>query len=637
MGEQAAAGGHCPECGQAVAAGAVYCPNCGRPYAPETPPVDAQANVQDATYATAPVQAGYQVGYTDAPPPLPDWANQPTTSGGIAGLATGPALAPEQPIRSHKRRNLFTAISAVVVVALLGSGVYWAYAAFAARSDVQLAHYYPSNTVAFVSADLAAAANNNYKLNPADLLGGDAKMIQQGTGLDLQKDVLPWAGPDIALGVFPLANSKQGTAITNPAAAVGVVGLVQSHDDNAAKNAVAKFNAHLKQQGSTLKQATYKGFSLYSSGSDNAAGLFGNGSGWVIIASNTEAAHAVIDRLNGNGETLSDQQPFKDATSNLPSGHFGTYYLNLQQTLSSFLPTTAPNGLTSISVPFIESYPVAGGYLGWTNTGERSQITFHAVRNPNIPNVTGDTTGFASLVPGDAVAYAGAGNLGKLVQAFINQFGSLATGSDPLKTALGISMTDPLAQQPVGLAVIKSGSREQPVFYVHVSDDAAATQLLNKLASVHNWTTQTTTIAGRPATTLFSAATPTDGLPGAPDGTPSPVTTQANIVAVAFTVNNTLVIASDTNSATLVAQVAQGNGANLASNSTFHKIVTQAPSGAAATAYVNASALRAMGGADAAAVGSPVAGFFSHFDALALTLVWNDSVLQATFDAGLHA
>lgn len=580
-------------------------------------------SASDPTYATAPVQAADAT----TPPPLPAWYDQPTSTGGIAALATGPALAPEKPIRSHKRRNILTAISAVVVVGLVLSGAYWAYAALASRSDNQLARYFPSSTVVFASADLAAAANNGFNINPADIVGAQATAMQKATGLDWQKDVVPWAGPDVALGVFPLANAQQAAA--NPAASVGVVALIQSRDDNAAKAAIGKLNAHEKQQGTTVQQSSYNGFTLYATGSGSSSGLYGSGSGWVLIASNAEAAHAVIDRINGGSDSLNDQQAFKDAISNLPSNHFGTYYVNLRQALDSLIPVKAPNGLASVSVPFVETYPVAGGYLAWSDTGQRSQITFNAVRNPNIPTVSGDTTSFAKLVPSDAVAYAGVGNLGKIVQAFVNQFGVAATGTDPLQSALGVSTSDPLAQQPVGMAALKTSGNAQPVFYIHVNDDAAATQLVSKIAAAHNWTATPTTIAGQSATTLSDASADT-GQPTA-DGTPVKAT--VHVVAVAFTTNNTLVIAPDTNSATLVAQVAQGSVANLTSNATFEKMVKSAPSGAAVTGYVSAAGLQSL----MHTPDSTTSGLFAHLDAITATLVWNNSMLQGTLDTGLHS
>lgn len=640
-GQQSTAPGICPGCGQSIDASAVYCPVCGRPNPALAGAVSGPAS--NASYATAPVQRA------DAtmPPPLPAWADQPTTTGGMASLASGPALTPNQPVRSHKRRNVFTAVATLVIIGLIGSGAYWAYAAFASRTDSQLARYYPANTVAFASVDLVAAANNNFKINPADLVGEQASALQKATGLDWQKDVVPWVGQDLSVGVFPLASAQTGQAVTDPGSAMGVALLVQSRDDNAAKAALAKLNGHLKQQGTTIHSSSYKGFTLYGPSDGAASGSYGAGSGWVVIASNANAAHAVIDRINGSGDTLSDQQPFKDAISNQPSNTFSTYFVNLRQILNTVVPTRAPNGLASVSVPFIESYPVAGGYATWTTSGERSQLTLNAVRNPNIPDVSGDTTGFAALAPGDAVAYAGVGNLGKLIQAGIAQVGVGALGSsaDPLKSAFGISASDPLAQQPAGLAAIQTKSGEpQSVFYLHVSSDASATQLITTIANAQHWTTKAVTVAGQPATAFYSSETtdhpfttpPTPGANG--DGTPVAGTTTATLhqVGVAMTLKNTLVIAPDNDTATVIAQVAQGSAASLASNATFQSMTKAAPSGAAATGYISAAALKQVihssGGSATAS-----SALFSHFDALAFTLVWNNSMLQGTMDAQLHA
>lgn len=634
IGQQSPAAGQCPGCGHTIDAHAIYCPNCGRPNQAMTAPAS-QATAQDALYATTPVQA------TDAttPPPLPAWYDQPTTAGGISGLAAGPAVTPEQPIRSHKRRNIMTAISAIVVVVLVASGAYWAYAALASRTDNQLARYFPSSTVVFASVDLAAAASNNFHINPSDLAGGQADTLQKATGLDWQKDVIPWVGRDIAVGVFPLANAQQ--AVANPAAAVGVTVLIQSRDDGAAKAAITKLTGRLKQQGTTIQQSTYNNFTVYTAGSGTASGLIANGNGWVLFASNAESAHVVIDRINnGSSNSLNDQQAFKDATSNLPSNTFGTYYVNLRQLLAAVTPVQAPNGLGSISVPFIETYPVAGGYLAWNNTGQRSQITFNAVRNPNIPNVSGDTTGFASLAPSDAVAYIGAANLGKLTQAAMAQIGAASAGADPVQSALGISSSDPLAQQPIGMAAINTNDKGvQPVFYVHVSDDAAATQLIKKLASKNNWTAKPTTIAGKPATALYSSAPNFGPVPPVPPTNGGAITATAYISAVALTLNNTLVITPDTNAATMIAQVAQGSVSNLTSNATFQKMIKAAPSGAAATAYIGTASLEKLFGSNSAfgPGGSSLASSFAHIDAMAFTLVWNNSVLQGTFDTVLHS
>jgi hypothetical protein len=58
-----------------------------------------------------------------------------------------------------------------------------------------------------------------------------------------------------------------------------------------------------------------------------------------------------------------------------------------------------------------------------------------------------------------------------------------------------------------------------------------------------------------------------------------------------------------------------------------------APSGAAITGYVSAAALQSLMHAS----DSATSGVFAHLDAMTVTLVWNNSILQGTLDTGLHS
>src|SRR5262249_32138974 len=205
--------------------------------------------------------------------------------------------------------------------------------------------------------DLAASAGGN---------------TLQNTGLDLQKDVLPWVGQYASFAVFP-----QAGAATNGVPAVGAVALLQSRDDNATAAALKKALEYQRAHGATVNQSQVGGFTLYSSGQggNNAAALT-SGKGWAIFASDQQAAQAVINRINGQGDTLDSAQAFKDATGSLPSGRFGTIYLNLRQIVNTILPSGAPNGAASMSIPFLDTYPTGSGSLEWTDAGLRGQLTF---------------------------------------------------------------------------------------------------------------------------------------------------------------------------------------------------------------------------------------------------------------------
>jgi hypothetical protein len=79
--------------------------------------------------------------------------------------------------------------------------------------------------------------------------------------------------------------------------------------------------------------------------------------------------------------------------------------------------------------------------------------------------------------------------------------------------------------------------------------------------------------------------------------------------------------------------VAQGTVSNLTSNATFQKMLKAAPSGAAVTGYVSGAGLQSL----MRTTDTTASGLFAHLDAMTVTLIWNNSMLQGTLDTGLHS
>src|SRR5262249_48410627 len=158
--------------------------------------------------------------------------------------------------------------------------------AFAARSQTAAARFVPANSVAFVAVDLNALNSNSHHFSIQDLAASAGGNTLQNTGLDLQKDVLPWVGQYASFAVFP-----QAGAATNRVPAVGAVALLRSRDDNATAAALKKALDYQRAHGATVNQSQVGGFTLYSSGQggNNAAALT-SGKGWAIFASDQQAA-----------------------------------------------------------------------------------------------------------------------------------------------------------------------------------------------------------------------------------------------------------------------------------------------------------------------------------------------------------
>lgn len=599
----------CPSCGQSFGRESRYCPTCGRPSTVSDwdGPTEQDTPVVGVVGATAGSTVHWQV-----------FPESPTLPSGMPVLGAGPAIASAPQVKSHQRRNVLTAVSAICLVALLAGTSFWLYTAFAARSETAAARFLPANSVAFASVDLNALANNSHNFSIQNLTAATGSNALQDTGLDLQKDILPWLGQYASFAVFPQASSIAGMP------AVGEVAMLQSNNDSATAAALTKAVNYQRSHGKTVNQSQFGGFTLYTTGASNGQGaVLTSGKGWAIFASDQQAAQAVINRINGQGDTLDSADAFKDATGSLPSGRFGTLYLNLRQLVSAVVPSGAPSGAVNLSVPFLDTYPTGAGSLEWTDAGLRGQMTFSAVHGTSISNVSGNTTDLASLVPSNALGYQGIANVGGLANAFVTQFLPTGlSGQDPLKSALGVTSTDPALQQPGAVALLKSGATVHPLFLLSAPDANAAQALLQSAAQQGKFTLQTTTVAGQTATAIYASAQP---------ATPTAATTTAatqQLIGVAAVSHGALIVAQTTDDLSAALTVAAGNQASLAKNANFAALQQQAGNSSAAASFLDVQGLVAASHADQSATTLPAKFIYT-------TLQWTNSQLQSTSNVTL--
>jgi Protein of unknown function (DUF3352) len=657
----------CGSCGQPLTAGALWCGSCGRPIAsaaysggkvPEFPTAVGLGDTPTVPQVPQPGAGAWLAPNPPMPgglwpqggPPEPslpgaevDWGSSSATAPmGMAALATAPTA---RPVSGRGRRQaIIASVAATCVVALLAGTVYWLFAAVLnPASQTETARYLPDNTVYYTSIDLVAAAVNSHHISTSDLgkNPGTGDALKSALGLDWQHDVLPWLGRSISVGVFPMQIVVGGgDASQSPVAAVL---LLQSHDDAAAQRAVQKALDFQQQKGATFSASTYGGFAVHTAGGGGTgAGAIATGSGLVLIANDTAAAHAVIDRANGHGATLASSGDFLRAVSDLPGNRFGTIYVNLRAVTSLLGPASA-----TLQVPFIDTYPTAGGALIWTAPGLRWQITFKAAHSGALEDtVTGDTTGLAAMVPGTALLYSGVANLGALIQnvAHITQVGT-TTGTptvDPLQAPLGIATTDPAVRQPGAVVMLPAGrgSAGAGALLLREPDAATASALVAQLAAHSHWTAKATTVDGVSATALYASAVSVNPLllPASPVISPSASSSPTlQLVAVAAMVNGALVLATSPAALTAIVETTRGTVPSLAQATRFQHLTAQAPGGAAATLYVDLSQLQALTasliGSGTTPSGTPQPA--QSVTAALITLVWDDQKLQTTYDLQL--
>ena len=532
-----------------------------------------------------------------------------------------PASAADAVAPQKKRRpaRLITSISVALLVALLlGVSGYALYNVFAAHDESAAARVLPGNTLAYASIDIVQYAKNSHSFSVLDLFSsaGQAQNnpLKQATGLDWQTDILPWVDRDIAVASFP--RPAPDVNASGLLSAVGGAILLQSKDTTAAQHAMKKAADFQSSQGRTISQSSYSGFILYAQNSGNGT-TFTSGSGWAIIATDAAAAHIIIDRINGKGDTLADSTSYQNATSNLASDRFGTTFVNIDE-IYAIVAERAGSSANQM-LPFAAIYPTAGGFFEWTSAGLRTQVTLRAAKNLAIGDLHGDTTSLASLAPRDATLYAGVGNLGAdsaAVAKIRDAIGNSGATGDPLKQLLGVSSDNPVLQQPA--AVVESGGSVNAAtpgvaFLLKAPDPEAAENLLRQVASAHHLTVKTMTIDGQNALELYSTGS------SSPD--------------VATIVNGTLVVGSSPAMVTAIINTAAG-GQSLAKQSDFQKLAQNSPSDAASTLFVNLTSLQP----ELARLGQDggIGKLLAHTTALLLTNSVNDQESQTTLDLTVH-
>lgn len=545
----------------------------------------------------------------------------------------------------RRRRSVLAVISAICIVALLASGSYLLFNLLTSHTESDVARIVPSDTVALVSVDLVAAAAHGQRVT-AGILGnapGQGDAFKLMTGLDWEKDVLPWVGRDMAFAVFQRQppygspNSGQGASATKANGTLGGAFLLQSRDDGAAQAAMRKASMYQQNLGSTVTMLDYHGLTLYHTSlvrGDESGTTLAAGNGWAIVAGDLPAARTLIDRLTGDSsaaDTLAANNTYRDAQSTLPHNRFGTVFLNVRTLVKGFSYTSS--GQADIISTLASTYPIAVGYLAWTPNGIRAQFTFPAAHTVDVGLLAGDATTLANVTPASAFAYTGIANLGAMLrsQKAMTAQANIATGAPA--ALLGLPPTDPALQRPAAFSLIGEPSGKTGFLtLLNAPDQADAIALLGQSAEQQHWTRQATTVAGASVTAYYAKLPPTQSTPAnvtAPAENIETAVPGAQLVGLGTWLDDTLIFASDATVMTDAIHTIRDHSPNLAQDAHFQQLVREAPHDGSATTFLDLPRATMTGSTATSVLAASLA---SRFAAILVTHEWNGKHYQTTAD-----
>lgn len=273
------------------------------------------------------------------------------------------------------------------------------------------ARYYPQDTLAYAWVTLYPGGNQRGQLRDLwerfnesrafrNRLDDLFDSVEEETGLDLEQDVFPWAGPDFSMGVIELTDSD------NPilAATVGV------RDRDAAAVFVDQWLDYLEDtEGGDFDADTYRDLEIWVDESTGQAYALTQDL-LVAVAANDEAEdilEEMLDLAAGDGKgSLSETPDFQAARDALPGRRFASVYVNSRATLDSIADYSADFADLLGPAGWDKAPDWVAGSAKWVERG----IVLETVA-PNS-NGYGQNIGVlsdpASLIPADTLAFAAA-------------------------------------------------------------------------------------------------------------------------------------------------------------------------------------------------------------------------------------
>ncbi len=321
----------------------------------------------------------------------------------------------------------------------------------------------------------------------------DEMLADEGAGVSWGDDVAPWFDGHVAIAVTEIPASAM-TMPVDPMAIPEVpptVVLLGVSDGGAAEAGIERLLAEAGDDAPTFTETEHNGVRIRSA-EGSETGAYALTDDQVIIGSDAEAVVRAVDtRAEGSG-TLAEMAEMTKLTETLPDDWLVFAAYDLTDLMADALAegAAASPEIAAAFESLMEHQPLRGA-MAVSASGNR--ILLDAATNPPTGPfaVENDDRGLAGEVPGDALYFSEAGNLGAAFAAVIEPIKqALATtpegeeGIGTAEAALGADIEDLVSWIDDGaMAIGYDGSEPYGGLVLVPNDVAAAERRLGQLAS----------------------------------------------------------------------------------------------------------------------------------------------------------
>ena len=251
-------------------------------------------------------------------------------------------------------------------------------------NPLQVRHWQRLQTVA---GAFGAAANTTGTL-PSDLLG-------TGLDIDLQKDVLPWMGFELAAGI---TDSGQGEP--------GLLAAMAMRSASGAHKFTDKVRGQLEAKGRTFAEETYQGVDITYQVADSSTGgrsgiAYAQTNGFLLLGSSLDAVHQAVDAVQDRSPALSKNKAYQKVLKALDGNRAGYAYFDWTEfqralNLSEGSPLSAQTGLEGVGAALVlEADGIRMDYAlaydkAALSAGQRKALTASADPNRILATIPAD-------------------------------------------------------------------------------------------------------------------------------------------------------------------------------------------------------------------------------------------------------
>ena len=293
-----------------------------------------------------------------------------------------------------------------------------------AKGPEYSARYYPPDTLAYAWVTLAPGGGQledmrdiweRFNEYPGfeDLVEELKADFLDETDIDLETEVMPWIGPEMAVAVIEI----DGIGSAEPALddgieawdAVTMAATIGVRDKDVAAGFLSKWLDYMSREtDADFVAGSQRGFDTWVD--EDAHQAYALSDNWLAYATDETTLKEMLDRIEdgGDGDSLAEHANFTAARAALPKRRFSSFYVDYLQALELF--DDLAGGLVPLMpgafdpTAFAQQAPdwVAGS-TGWVERGITTEVVSPAVADFGLETIELEDP--ASLLPADTLGF----------------------------------------------------------------------------------------------------------------------------------------------------------------------------------------------------------------------------------------